>query len=109
MGQLACERLFRSFRCLNKDVGVAVPVVSRIANRWHDAPMLQRTPRTAAKSLRQQRWRERQRRDLRHVGGDVPLDVIETLIDLNWLKPADGDDRRAIHLAMVQALRSIRK
>jgi hypothetical protein len=70
--------------------------------------MLQRTKREA-KRHRQQRWRKRQRQDLRYVGGDVPLDVIENLIATEWLRPQEGDDRAAIFAAMVAALRSISK
>ena len=67
--------------------------------------MLQRSP----KAIRQARWRDRRRRDLRHVHGDVPLDVVETLIAYEWLEPHEADDRQAIVAAMVRALRTLPK
>jgi hypothetical protein len=73
------------------------------------ARMLQRLPHREAKRRRQARWRERQRRDLIYVGGDVPRRVVENLIDTEWLRPEEAADRRAIMAAMVAALNSVRK
>jgi hypothetical protein len=67
--------------------------------------VLQRTP----KAIRQARWRDRQRRDVLYVAGDVPLDVVEALIAYKWLDPNAADDRAAIHSAMIAALRSHKK
>jgi hypothetical protein len=49
--------------------------------------MLQRLPHREAKRRRQARWRDRQRRDVLMVSGEVPRVVVETLIDGRWLDP----------------------
>jgi hypothetical protein len=64
------------------------------AGPWHDAPMLQRSPRTEARRHRQARWRDRQRRDVLMVSGEVPRVVVETLVDGRSLA---GPNDRAQH------------
>ena len=60
-------------------------------------------------SRRQARWRERQRRDVLVVNGEVPRAIVEALVDLQWLRPEEAGSRAAIHAAMVAALQSIRR
>jgi hypothetical protein len=67
--------------------------------------MLQRTPRQEAKRRRQARWRERERRGVMVVMGEVPRDLVETLIDYDWLD--ENASPGAIVPAMVAALRTL--
>lgn len=65
--------------------------------------MLRRPPKTELRRLRQTRWRDRARRDVLVVSGEVPRRVVEALVDLKWLAPDEAADRRAIMAAMVAA------
>jgi hypothetical protein len=69
--------------------------------------MLQRSPRAELRRHRQARWRERQRRDVLVVTGEVPRDLIETLVDYEWLEPDEAEDRHAIVTALAAALRTL--
>ncbi len=45
---------------------------------------------------RQRRRRERKRLDLRCMAGDVPADVVSTLVRNDWLGPGEVDDPRKL-------------
>jgi hypothetical protein len=71
--------------------------------------MLNRVSARERNRAKQARWRERQRRDVMWVQGDVPRRVVENLIDTKWLREDEATDSRAIMAAMVAALRSINR
>jgi hypothetical protein len=72
------------------------------------APCCNVPPRSELLRLRQRRWRQQQKRDLMQVAGDVPRRLVEDLVDLQRLAPAESGDRRAIMRAMVAALHTVR-
>ena len=65
--------------------------------------MSQRSPN----AVRQARWRSRQKRDELYADGPVPRVLVEALIDLQWLKPNEAEDKRAIMRAMVASLMTL--
>jgi hypothetical protein len=67
--------------------------------------MLQRTPRQELKRRRQARWRERERRRVMVVTGEVPRDLIGVLIDYEWLDA--GAPSSSVVPAMVAALKTL--
>jgi hypothetical protein len=71
--------------------------------------MLMRLPARELRRQRNARYRDRQRRDVLMVQGEVPRRVVENLIDTEWLGAEEATDPRAIMAAMLAALRSIRK
>lgn len=71
--------------------------------------MLMRLPARELRRQRNRRYRDRQRRDVLVVTGEIPRRVVENLIDTEWLHPEAASNPRAIMAAMVAALRSISK
>jgi hypothetical protein len=71
--------------------------------------MLQRTPKCEAKRREMQRWRARDKSGVPYVGGDPPPEVIDVLIDHEWLTAQEAADPRMIFAAMCAALLTVRK
>jgi hypothetical protein len=66
--------------------------------------MLQRLSPHEAKRARQQRWRTRPDRGVIYVSGEVPVVLVEALINSRVLDPQASEDKQAIVDAMVKVL-----